>query len=268
MGHPNFVYGKGDISSDAMMGFLPWDDFDYVINCAAESHVDRSWGDISGFVQSNIQGPINLALRCKGSPKLKKFVQVSTDEVFHYRDNWPSDETSKISPRNIYSSSKASAEHFLLNFWEAYGLPLVITNGANTYGPRQYKEKLIPKTIYKLSKGEQMTVYKTPARRMWLHVEDHSRGIIAAMERGAPGQRYCLAPDISDEHYTSDVVKMIAKHLYIEDPIEYVEDRENYDLRYYMSSIATPYHLGWKAERCFKEELSGVVKWYLDEFSI
>jgi len=239
---------------------------DYIINCAADSHVDRSWEQIGKFVDSNIKGPLNLA-RWALKTGVDKFVQVSTDEVWGGGEQ-PFVEGGKFVPENIYSSSKASAEFFLDNFEKAYGLPLVITNGANTYGKRQMEEKIIPKSISRLVSGEKIPLYKTPAQRMWLHVEDHSSGIIAAMEYGKVGEKYCLAPDLENELYTHELVKEICNILGkdSEGSIELVEDRLNYDLRYYMLNDKAKKELSWNPRKRISEELPAVVMWFKNKF--
>lgn len=240
---------------------------DYIINCAAESHVDRSWDEINKFIDSNIKGPMNLAsLAIK--QKIKKFVQVSTDEVWG-GSLQPFTESSSLSPENIYSTSKASAELFLENYRKAYGLPLVITNGANTYGKRQMHEKVIPKTVYNIARGVKVPLYKTRAQRMWLHVEDHSSGIIAAMERGKVGERYCLAPNEDNELYTDDLIQKICEIIGVrfEDCVSIVPDRLNYDLRYNMLNDKAKIKLHWNPRKKIKEELPAVVMWYKNMFS-
>jgi dTDP-glucose 4,6-dehydratase len=238
----------------------------YVINCCADSHVDRSWDQVSKFIDSNIKGPLNLA-KWALSHGVGKFVQVSTDEVWGGSPQ-PYTESSEFRPENIYSSSKASAELFLENFKKAYNLPLVITNGANTYGFRQMPEKIIPKTINKIIHGEKVPLYKTPAQRMWLHVEDHSSGIIAAMEKGVVGQKYCLSPEKNNEWYTHDLVKKICEIMNksYEDSVDIVEDRLNYDLRYFMLNEKSKKDLDWFPHKNIENELEKVVAWYIQNF--
>lgn len=235
---------------------------DFIINCAAQSHVDRSFENYFSFINSNITGAVTMAELAR-IYKVKKFVHVSTDEVFADSEQ-PFTETSLWTPQNVYSSTKASAEMLLMNYFKAYGIPLVITNGANTYGPRQCPEKIIPLAITRILEGKKIPVYKTPARRMWLHVEDHSSGIVAAMEKGVAGERYCLAPDSENEVYTLDLVKEICIILG-KDPeecISFVPDRPNYDLRYYMLNDKAKKDLNWYPSKNIYSELETVVKWY------
>ena len=238
-----------------------------IINCAAQSHVDRSWNQVDDFIKSNINGPINLA-KIAIDLKVKKFVHVSTDEV-HGRSLQPFTEETPLNTGNAYASSKAAAELFLKNYYEGFGLPLVITRGANTYGPRQ-KEKIIPLTIEKLIKGEKVPLYKTRARRLYLHVSDHSNGIISALEKGKIGETYCLAPEIENELYTSDLVKMICDIMKkdFNECVELVQDRPSYDLRYWMKNDKAKKELNWFPQKDIRKELESVVNWYVTKFGL
>jgi len=241
---------------------------DYIINCAAESHVDRSWDQINKFIDSNIKGPINLVnLVLNKFWGIKRFVQVSTDEVFA-DSTQPFHEGSLHTPQNAYATSKASAEMFLKNYGKAFKLPLIITNGANTYGKFQFEEKIIPLTIKRILTGQKVPLYKTPAQRMWLHVEDHSSGIIHALQFGEIGERYCLAPNVEDELYTSELVKLICSLLDVaySNVVDLVEDRPNYDLRYLMSNAKATHTLGWLPQKHIKEELPRIVDHYKSIF--
>ena len=240
---------------------------DYIINCGAQSHVDRSFGQVNTFIDSNIKGPLNLA-QFALKHKVKKFVQVSTDEVYADSEQ-PFHEGSLLSPQNAYATSKASAEMFLQNYHRAFGLPLVITNGANTYGFRQLEEKIIPLTIKRIVNGQKVPLYKTRAQRLWMHVSDHSSGIISAMENGEIGQKYCLAPNFTDELYTDDLVRKICDLLgkKFEDCVEYVPDRVNYDLRYSMCNEKAFRDLAWSAKKHIEDELKVVVAYYFGKFS-
>jgi dTDP-glucose 4,6-dehydratase len=239
---------------------------DFIINCAADSHVDRSWDQIGKFIDSNIKGPVNLA-RWALKTGVEKFVQVSTDEVWGGGEQ-PFVEGGKFVPENIYSSSKASAEFFLDNFRKAYNLPLVVTNGANTYGKRQMNEKIIPKSVSRLVSGDKIPLFETPAQRMWLHVEDHSSGILAAMEHGVAGEKYCLAPDLENELFTHELVGKICDILGkdYQDSVEIVPDRLNYDLRYYMLNDKSKKDLSWKPRKKINEELPAIVMWFKNKF--
>jgi len=269
---PDFYALEEDISSPKIAQLLDDHDFskiDYIINCAAQSHVDRSFDQVNTFIDSNIKGPLNLAkLALDKKWGVKRFLQVSTDEVFADSEQ-PFHEGSLHTPQNAYASSKSSAEMFLRNYCRAFDLPLIITNGANTYGERQLEEKIIPLTIKRILSGEKVPLYKTPARRMWLHVEDHSAGIINAMQFGKVGENYCLAPEMENELYTKELVTQICVLLEVDfyDVVEFVEDRPNYDLRYYMSNEKASNKIGWTPRKYLADELPRVVEYYKKKFS-
>ena len=261
-----------DISDPILAEVLNENDIthiDFIINCAAQSHVDRSFDQVDKFIDSNIKGPLNLAkIALDPYWGVKKFVQVSTDEVFA-DSKQPFHEGSRHTPQNAYASSKSSAEMFLRNYHRAFGLPLVITNGANTYGPRQLEEKIIPLTIKRILSGGTVPLYKTPARRMWLHVEDHSAGIINAMQFGKIGENYCLAPDYKNELYTKDLIESICSILDVDFNkfVKFVDDRPNYDLRYLMDNEKSTKTLGWFPRKDIADKLVEVVNFYKKRFS-
>lgn len=237
---------------------------DAIVNFAAESHVDRSNEDDTPFWQSNVIGARNLALE---ADRLGiRMVHVSTDEVYgdaeSTSDAWT--ETSPISPKNPYAVTKAAAEMLLKVYGESrkYNLDIVITRGANTVGPRQFPEKAIPKAVWCFTHGEAFPLFKTPARRMWLHVEDHVRGVEAALRNGKSGGIYNLAPSAASEEITEKVIDRV-RDLVGKGEIKKIEDRDNYDLRYWMSAAKAEKELGWKASFELGDTLSSTVGWYL-----
>ena len=261
-----------DIGNPGISKFLEEHNFtsiDYIINCAAQSHVDRSFDQVNKFIDSNIKGPLNLAnLALDKKWGVKKFVQVSTDEVFA-ESAQPFHEGSIHTPQNAYASSKSAAEAFLRNYQRAFDLPLIVTNGANTYGPRQLEEKIIPLTIKRILSGDKVPLYKTPAQRMWLHVEDHSSGIINAMQFGEIGENYCLAPELDNELYTEELVRKICDLLKVDfdTVVEFTPDRPNYDLRYYMLCEKATRKIGWIPGKHIADELEAVVAFYKAKFT-
>ena len=238
---------------------------DAILNFAAESHVDRSNEDDTAFWQSNVFGARNLAL--EASRLGIRFVQVSTDEV--YGDATLSDdpwiETSVIAPKNPYAVTKAAAEMLLSVYCESkkHNLDLVITRGANTVGPRQFPEKAIPKAVWCFTHGEAFPLFQTPSRRMWLHVVDHVSGVEAALRKGKKGGVYNLAPMAGSEEITENVIERV-RELIGKGEIVKVEDRNNYDLRYWMASTKAEEELGWCAKHDLDETLRLTVDWYLD----
>jgi len=267
-----FIGFEADISDPSLPKKLEGfgvDRIDYIINCAAQSHVDRSFDQVNKFIDSNIKGSLNLAnLALDKKWGVKRFLQVSTDEVFADSPQ-PFHEGSVHTPQNAYASSKSAAEMFLRNYCRAFDLPLIITNGANTYGPRQLEEKIIPLTIKRIMSGQKVPLYKTPAQRMWLHVEDHSAGILNALQFGKVGENYCLAPEMENELYTEDLVSQICGLLEVDfnTVVEFVEDRPNYDLRYYMSNEKATNNIGWIPRKHIVDELPKVVEYYKKKFS-
>lgn len=235
-----------------------------IVNFAAESHVDRSNEDDSSFWRSNVFGAKNLAI--EASRLGIRLVHVSTDEV--YGDARSSDaawtESSPISPKNPYAVTKAAAEMLLSVYCESKktNLDLVITRGANTVGARQFPEKAIPKAIWCFTHGEPFPLYKTPARRMWLHVNDHVSGVEAALREGKTGEAYNIAPKADCEEVTEVVIDRV-RDLVGKGEITKVEDRDNYDLRYWMDAGKAKSQLGWEAACGIDETLKSTVEWYL-----
>lgn len=236
-----------------------------IVNFAAESHVDRSNEDDTSFWQSNVFGAKTLAL--EASRLGIRMLHVSTDEVYGdakaSADAWT--ESSPIAPKNPYAVTKASAEMLLHVYAESRKtkLDLVITRGANTVGPRQFPEKAIPKAIWCFTHGQPFPLYRTPARRMWLHVNDHVAGIEAALRNGKSGEVYNIAPMPEAEEVTEVVIDRI-RDLVGRGDIEKVDDRDCYDLRYWMSAAKAERDLGWKAQHSIESTLSDTAAWYLE----
>jgi len=236
-----------------------------IVNFAAESHVDRSNEDDTSFWQSNVFGARNLA---KEASRLGiRMVHVSTDEV--YGDAASSDaawtESSPIAPKNPYAVTKASAEMLLQVYAESRktNLDLVITRGANTIGPRQFPEKAVPKAVWCFTNDKPFPLFKTPARRMWLHVNDHVSGIEAALRKGKTGEVYNIAPMGDSEEITEVVIDRV-RDIVGKGNIEKVEDRDCYDLRYWMSAEKAEKELGWKAEHDLTNTINDTANWYLN----
>jgi dTDP-glucose 4,6-dehydratase len=236
---------------------------DAIINFAAESHVDRANDDDSCFWTSNVIGARNLALEaCRRSIRL---VQVSTDEVYGdaLASVSPWTEESPVAPKNPYAVTKAAAEMLLRVYCESRSLDVVFTRGANTIGPRQFPEKAVPKAVFCFTTGRSFPLFRTPARRMWTHVDDHAAGVEAALRRGDRGEVYNLAPALTSEAVTEDVIERV-RELVGHGQIEKVDDRKSYDLRYWMDNAKARRLLGWEPQYDLEEAIRATVTWYLE----
>lgn len=234
---------------------------DNVFHFAAESHVDNSIKDCTPFVQSNVVGTVNL-LDQSVKHKIKRFVHISTDEVF---GEVPSpgkfNEYSNICPRNPYSASKAAAEHFVIAYGNTHKLPYVIVNSSNNYGPFQHPEKLIPLTVSRILKNQKIPVYgKGNQVRDWIYVEDTCNAIYKIFTHGVDANRYCIGGDM--EIRNLDLVKTVISKMNASDElIEYVTDRPGHDTRYATDISKIRFELGWKPTTSLSEGLDKTIDW-------
>lgn len=255
-----------------------------IYHLAAESHVDRSIDQAAPFIHSNIVGTYNL-LECARNFWIKlngkrqeafRFVMVSTDEVFGslHRDDPPFTPESPYLPNSPYSASKASADHLVRAWWHTYGLPTVISNCSNNYGPFQFPEKLIPLMIIKGLAGQAMPVYGDGSnRRDWLHVDDHVRGLMALWTHSTPGESYLFGGGA--ERSNLEVVEALCDLLDDLRPgrnsrrglITFVTDRPGHDQRYAIDATKAQQGLGWSCRQDFAEGLRNTVQWYLSHES-
>lgn len=214
-----------------------------VFNFAAESHVDNSINDVSPFIDTNINGTINL-LNKSIKYKIEKFIQISTDEVFGDIEQGYFNENSQIKPNNPYSASKASAEHFVWSFSRTYGLPVNIVNCSNNYGPNQYPEKLIPVVVNNILEGKPVPVYGQGKQiRDWIFVRDCCDAIFKVFANGRVGERYCIGG--GTELTNIDLVKKIIKFMGVDAQIQFVNDRPGHDFRYSTCISKIKDELGW-----------------------
>ncbi len=253
-----------------------------IIHLAAESHVDNSINSPKEFISTNIVGTFTLLevaryyyeQLSKVDKEKFKFVHVSTDEVYGtLQINEPSfNENSNYRPNSPYSSSKASSDMLVRAWYETYGLPTVITNCTNNYGPYQYPEKLIPVVINKAIAGEKLPIYGSGQNvRDWLYVDDHAKALIFAMEKGVPGQTYCIGAN--NEYSNLSLVEKICDILdklkpkvdgiSYREQISFVTDRLGHDLRYSLDASKITKELGWQPEMSFEDGLIKTVEWYL-----
>lgn len=232
-----------------------------VFHLAAESHVDNSIKDCTEFIRTNINGTVNL-LKLSLKYEVDRFMHISTDEVYGTIEEDSFTEKSNYNPRNPYSASKASSDHFVNAFHNTYGLPTIITNCSNNYGPRQYKEKLIPQTILNLLEGRKVPIYGDGKQiRDWLYVQDHCEALIEVWSRGRVGQKYNIGGECEVKNI--DLVRMILDYLNMnEDMIEYVQDRPGHDRRYSTSITKIRHEIKWSPRFTFEEGLEKTIKWY------
>ncbi len=240
------------------------ENMDGVINFAAESHVDRSISDSKPFLESNIMGVYTLLDSIRIKNDQCRFIQISTDEVFGSIESGFSKESDAFSPSNPYSASKASAEMICKSYFKTYGLDIVTTRCTNNFGPRQFPEKIIPKTIIRAEKNLKIPIYGNGENiRDWLYVDDHCEAIMKVFEKGKTGESY----NISDTNGISNIllVKKILKFMNKpEDLIYFVEDRPGHDLRYGLDSSKIRDELGWEPKRKLDEALEFTINWYLE----
>jgi dTDP-glucose 4,6-dehydratase len=244
-----------------------------VLHLAAESHVDRSIDGPDAFVQTNVVGTMNL-LQAARRGGVDRFIHVSTDEVFGSLedDDTKFVETTSYDPRSPYSASKAASDHLARAWHHTYGLPVIVTNCSNNYGPYQFPEKLVPLVILAALRGDALPVYGDGSNvRDWIYVEDHVDGLLAALERGEPGSTYLFGGDA--ERRNIDVVRTICRLLDEQRPdsagpydrlITFVEDRPGHDRRYAIDSTAARERLGWSPRHGFEDGLQATVRWYLE----
>lgn len=252
--------------------------FQYVVNFAAESHVDRSISGPAAFIETNIGGTFQLleqSLRYfkRTNPSHFRFLQISTDEVYgELGETGKFSETWAYRPNSPYSASKASADHLVHAWQRTFGLPTLITNCSNNYGPRQLPEKLIPVVITRALKEESIPVYGEGKNiRDWIHVEDHSEGIWLALEKGKPGETYCLGGHA--EKRNIDLVETICSILDKLRPrsagkkyrelISFVKDRPGHDWRYAIDDTKAERDLGFKRKYDFQTGIQATIEWYL-----
>ncbi len=235
----------------------------FIFHFAAESHVDNSIEDATPFVETNVTGTLNL-LELSVMYKVEKFHHISTDEVYGALgyDDSPFTEETPYNPQNPYSASKAASDHFVTAFGNTYGLPVVITNCSHNYGPRQNKEKLIPKTINNILEGKRIPVYAQGQNiRDWIYVEDHCRAILEVWYGGGVGQKYNIGGECEVKNI--DLVKTIIRLMNAsEDLIEYVEDRPGHDLRYAIDNAKIKNTVAFKPQYTLEEGLLKTINWY------
>ncbi len=238
---------------------------DYLVNFAAETHVDRSiHGHADDFVKTNVHGVFTL-LEAIGKFGIKKYIQVSTDEVYgdvEVNSKKKFTEDSLLRPSSPYSSTKAAGDLLCMSYFRTYGTPVLITRGSNTYGPRQFPEKLIPFFVLRMLQKKKMPLYGDGKNtRDWLFVEDHCRAIELALTKGTPGTIYNIS---ADEYHTNyEIAQRIARH-FGQGPevIEYVADRPGHDRKYAPNSTKLRRELSWKPKVKFDDAFEKTLEWF------
>lgn len=275
----NYVFVKADICDfEDMRRIFSKYRIDGVIHLAAESHVDRSITDPFSFAKTNVMGTLNLLQAAKeawGTDYTGKlFYHVSTDEVYGALqfDDPPFTEETNYDPHSPYSASKASSDHFVRAYRDTYGLPTIISNCSNNYGPYQFPEKLIPLIINNIFHNKPLPVYgKGENVRDWLYVEDHVRAIDLIFHKGKPGDTYNIGG--SNEWKNIDLINLVIditdrllgrKKGTSKKLITFVADRAGHDLRYAIDSSKLTKELGWKPSLTFEEGIEKTVRWYLE----
>jgi dTDP-glucose 4,6-dehydratase len=281
-GHNRHLLVRADIAAAAaMQQVFATHQPDAVMHLAAESHVDRSIDGPAEFIQTNIVGTFTLLETARAylatlSPARRaafRFHHVSTDEVFGALgpDDAPFDETTPYDPRSPYSASKAASDHLVRAWFHTYGLPTLISNTTNNYGPWQFPEKLIPLVALNALEGRQLPVYGDGSnRRDWIFVEDHAAALLRVLEHGQPGATYAIGA--RQPRSNLEVVRAICAHLdrRVPDPlgprerlIQFVVDRPGHDFRYEIDPARAETSLAWTAPHDFESGLARTIDWYL-----
>ena len=274
---PNYEFVHGDINHfDLLQKLFKSHAFDAVVHLAAESHVDNSIKDPFGFAQTNIQGTLNLLEAARqhwgNNAKEQRFYHISTDEVFGSLGHQGQfTEATPYDPRSPYSASKAASDHLVRAYFHTYGLPAVLSNCSNNYGPGQHTEKLIPLMIQNIANQKALPIYgKGENIRDWLYVEDHAEAIDLILHQGQIGETYAIGGN--NEQRNIDIVYQLIeitdrmlgrKEGSSKKLISFVTDRLGHDFRYAIDASKIKNNLGWEAKTSFKEGLEKTVHFYL-----
>jgi dTDP-glucose 4,6-dehydratase len=263
--HPNYTFVKGDINNRELVDYLvKTHEIDVIVNFAAESHVDRSITDPDIFVKTNVLGTQALLDVAKAN-NIKKYVQISTDEVYGTlgETGYFTEET-PLAPNSPYSASKAGGDLLVRAYHETYGLNVNITRCSNNYGPYHFPEKLIPLMITNALEGKELPIYGDGQNiRDWLHVKDHCAAIDLVIHKGRPGEVYNIGGH--NERTNNEIVHLIVEKLGVsKDLIKYVADRPGHDRRYAIDPTKIMTELGWKPQYTFETGIVETIQWYID----
>lgn len=260
MEHPRHRFIKGDVADPSVSAPLV-KEADLVVHFAAETHVDRSIANAGQFITTDVYGTFVLLEAARGSSRLRRFVQISTDEVYGSVPEGASRETDELKPRNPYSASKAGADRLAYSYWATYQVPVVITRASNNYGPNQFPEKVVPLFITNALDHRALPLYGDGLNeRDWLHVRDHCRAIDLLIERGVGGEVYNVGGGnhVKNVDLTHAILRLTGKPDLLITP---VADRPGHDRRYALDT-AKLRALGWQPEIPFDTGLAETVDWY------
>ncbi len=259
-GNKNYTFVQGDICSRKDVA-KAMQDCEAVINFAAETHVDRSIEESGAFLQTNFVG-VKVLLDQAKEQNVKKFIQISTDEVYGQVVEGSSGESDRLDPRNPYSAAKAAGELLAMSYFTTYNLPVVVTRSSNNYGPFQFPEKVIPLFITNLIRGKKVPLYGEGKNiRDWLYVADNCEAIEAILQKGKAGEVYNVGgnEELQNIELTKKILAELGKG---EEMIQRVTDRLGHDLRYSLDCGKIEKELGWKAKTAFEKGLKETVEWY------
>jgi dTDP-glucose 4,6-dehydratase len=259
-GNPRHTFVRGDIADASVAGPLV-EAADIVVHFAAETHVDRSLMSAGEFITTDVYGSFVLLEAARRAPRLRRFIQISTDEVYGSVPEGSSRETDELRPRNPYAASKAGADRLAYSYWATYGVPVLITRASNNYGPYQFPEKVIPLFVTNAIDGIPLPLYGDGLNeRDWLHVSDHCRALDLLLDAGEPGQVYNVGGgnQVRNIDLTRDILRLLGKD---ESLIRPVQDRPGHDRRYSLDSgkLAA---LGWAPRVSFEAGLRDTAEWY------
>jgi len=260
MDHPRHGFVLGDIGDAAVAGPLV-ERAEIVVHFAAETHVDRSIQGAGDFIRTDVLGTFVLLEAARRAPHLKRFVQISTDEVYGSVPTGASRETDELKPRNPYSASKAGADRLAYSYFATYGVPVIVTRASNNYGPFQFPEKVIPLFVTNAIDEIPLPLYGDGLNiRDWMHVEDHCRALDLLIEKGTNGEVYNVGvgSEVANVDLTHMILDLVGRPRTLIRP---VQDRPGHDRRYSLDTSKAR-ALGWTPRRDFAESLGTTVEWY------
>ena len=258
---PRYRFIKGDIREHAEVKAAIGEGVDTIVNFAAETHVDRSILEPEAFLRTDVLGT-HVLLEAVREHGIKRFLQVSTDEVYGHVHEGSSKENDQIAPRSPYAASKAGGDLQVLAYWTTYNTPVLVTRGSNTYGPYQYPEKLIPLFVTNLIDDQQVPVYGDGMQvRDWIHADDHARGIMHVLEHGELGNVYNIGGGNgrTNLEITNTLLELTGRSFATH--VKHVQDRPGHDRRYSLDA-SKAHALGWRPQVQFKAGLEATVAWY------